>query len=271
MTSTFNKPITEIIKKRHSVRSYENIGISKDVKEKLQAYLDEVNNSVGPFGGKVKIQLVQKYDTDKAIKLGTYGVIKGANYYLAVAYKKSTYALEDLGFLFEKVILYCTSLGLGTVWLGGTFNKGNFAKAMELKEDEILPIVSPVGIEGGKKSILAKMFGNNTFKRKDFAQIFFYENFDTSLTSEEAKEYNEILEMVRLAPSAVNKQPWRILKEDNIYHIYSEGKSEISRIDIGICICHFYLSAKEKGLKGEIKVLSGREDNKYKYVASWIE
>jgi nitroreductase len=270
MANTFNKPINEIIKKRHSVRSYENTGIPKDVKEKLEVYLDEINNSEGPFGGKVKIQLVQKDDTDKATKLGTYGVIKGANYYLAVAYKKSNYDLEDLGFLFEKVILYCTSLDLGTVWLGGTFNKGNFAKAMELKEDEKLPIVSPVGIEGGKKSILARMFGSNTFKRKDFAQIFFYENFDTPLMPEEAKEYSEVLEMARIAPSAMNKQPWRILKDGNAYHIYSEGKIEMSRIDIGICICHFYLAAKEKGLKGEIKVLSGREDNKYKYVASWI-
>jgi hypothetical protein len=271
MNNTFNKPINEIIKKRHSVRSYENTGIPKGVKEKLEAYLDEINNSVGPFGGKVKVKLVEKDDTNKAMKLGTYGVIKGANYYLAVAYKKSNYNLEDLGFLFERVILYCTSLGLGTVWLGGTFNKGNFAKAMELKEDEILPIVSPVGIEGGKKSILSRMFGSNTFKRKDFAQIFFNENFDTSLTYEEAKEYSEVLEMVRFAPSAMNKQPWRILKDGNIYHIYSEGKIEMSRIDIGICICHFYLAAKEKGLKGEIQVLSGKEDNKYKYVASWIE
>jgi nitroreductase len=270
MANTFNKPINEIIKKRHSVRNYENTGIPKDIKEKLQAYLDEINNSEGPFGGKVKIRLIKKDDKDKEVKLGTYGIIKGANYYLAVACKKSSHDFEDLGFLFEKVILYCTSLGLGTVWLGGTFNKGNFAKAMELKEDEKLVIVSPVGIEGGKKSILAKMFGSNTFKRKDFVQMFFNENFDTPITSEEAKEYNEVLEMVRIAPSAVNKQPWRILKEGNNYHIYSEGKSEISRIDIGICICHFYLSAKEKGLKGEIKVLNNKEDNKYKYVASWI-
>jgi len=270
MNTTFNKPINEIIKKRHSVRNYENTGISKDVKEKLQSYLDEINSSEGPFGGRAKIQLVEKDDTDKEIKLGTYGVIKGANHYLAVAYKKSKHDLEDLGFLFEKVILYCTSLGLGTVWLGGTFNKGNFAKAMQLKEDEILPIVSPVGVEGGKKSILARIFGSNTFKRKDFGEIFFNKNFDTPLKPEDAKEYNEVLEMVRIAPSAMNKQPWRILKDGNNYHIYSEGKIEMSRIDIGICICHFYLSAKEKGLKGEIKVLSCREDNKYKYVASWI-
>lgn len=67
--------------------------------------------------------------------------------------------LIALGYSLEKVILYCTSLGLGTVWLGGTFNKGNFAKAVNLKENEILPIVSPVGYEGGKKSLFAKVVG----------------------------------------------------------------------------------------------------------------
>lgn len=67
--------------------------------------------------------------------------------------------LIALGYSLEKVILYRTSLGLGTVWLGGTFNKGNFAKAVNLKENEILPIVSPVGYEGGKKSLFAKVVG----------------------------------------------------------------------------------------------------------------
>lgn len=271
MANIFYKPINEIVSKRHSVRNYENTELSKEIKEKLQAYLDEINNSEGPFGTKVRISLIQKNDANKEVKLGTYGVIKGANQYLVAVCKKGDYDFENLGFLFEKVVLYCTSLGLGTVWLGGTFNKGNFAKAVMLKEDELLPIVSPVGIEGGKKSILGALFSkSNGPKRKDFAQIFFNENFETPLTYEEAKEYGEVLEMVRLAPSAVNKQPWRILKEGNSYHFYSEGKSEMSRIDIGIGMCHFYLSAKEKGLKGEIKVLSGKGNDKYKYVASWI-
>jgi nitroreductase len=271
MTYIFNKPINEIIKSRHSVRSYENMELPKDKKEKLQAYLEEVNNSVGPFGGKVRIELIEKEDGDKEIKLGTYGVIRGAKYYLAVACEKGDFDLENLGFLFEKVVLYCTSLGLGTVWMGGTFNKSNFSKALKLKDNEVLPIVSPVGIESDKKSILSKIMGSNTLKRKEFNTIFFNENFDTPLTYEEAKEYSDVLEMVRLAPSAMNKQPWRILKEGNNYHIYSDSKIEMGRIDIGICLSHFVLAGEEKGLKGEIKVLSNRSDDKYKYVASWIE
>lgn len=269
MSNIFNKPISEIIKRRHSVRSYKNIELSKEILEKIHNYLNEINNSEGIFGGSARVELVQKHTEEKEVKLGTYGVIKGANYYLAVAYKDSDYALEDLGFLFEKVILYCTSLGLGTVWLGGTFNKSNFSKAIQLSEAEKLPIVAPVGIEEEKKSIIAKVFAGSSSKRKDFGQVFFNEKFDTPLTYEEAKDYSEVLEMVRIAPSAMNKQPWRILKEGNTYHIYSEGKSEISKIDIGICMCHFYLCAKEKGLKGEFKVLNNKTNDKYKYVASW--
>ena len=270
MANIFNKPINEIIKNRHSVRSYENIGLSAEVKEKLQAYLEEINQSEGIFGGKVRVELVQKHLEENEVKLGTYGVIKGANCYLAVACKKSSYDLEDLGFLFEKVILFCTSLGLGTVWLGGTFSKGDFAKAIQLQEDERLAAVAPVGIESKKKSIVAKIFGSTSSKRKDFEQLFFNENFDTPLTPKADAVYDEVLEMVRLAPSAMNKQPWRILKEGNEYHIYSEGKSDMSRIDIGICMCHFYLVAKEKGLQGEFKVISGKSHEQYKYVVSWI-
>lgn len=271
MDSIFNKPITEVIRERHSVRSYDNVEIPEELIQKLEKYINEMNNTKGIFGKGIRIKLIKSSYGDTEVKLGTYGIIKGAKYFLAVAYKKEDYSLEDLGFLFEKVILYCTSLGLGTVWIGGTFNKSNFAKAMDLKGDEALSIVSAVGIEGSKKSILAKMFGNNTNKRKDFSQIFFNGNFETPLNYEEAKAYGEVLEMVRLAPSAINKQPWRILKEGKDFHIYSNSKKEMNRIDMGICLCHFYLSAKEKGLNGEFKVLDNKDHKEYNYLISWIE
>lgn len=267
---TFNIPVTEIIKMRHSVRSYQNTEIPSNLLEKLQAYIKEINNTKGLFGGSVRIELVKKADPKTEVKLGTYGVIKGASHYLVVACENNKYNLEDLGFLFEQVILYCTSLGLGSVWIGGTFQKSNFSKAIHLKENEILPIISPIGIENEKQSILAKMFGTNSFKRKDFNQICFNQDFDTPLNYEEANEYKEVLDMVRLAPSAMNKKPWRIKKEGNNFHIYSDSKIKMSRIDIGICMCHFYLTAKEKKLKGEIKVLRVENYETYKYVASWV-
>lgn len=52
---------------------------------------------------------------------------------------------ESLGYVFEKIVLYITSLGLGTCWLGGSFNKADFEKAITLEEDEFIPVISPMG------------------------------------------------------------------------------------------------------------------------------
>ena len=271
MRNTFSKSITDIIKDRHSVRTYENKPLSEEVLNKVKLYLNEINNSQTVFGSKVRINLVEKNDGNKEAKLGTYGVIKGANYYLVASYDKSCEkGLYDLGYLLEKVVLYCTDLGLGTVWLGGTFNKGNFATSINLGENELLPIVCPFGIEANKKSLIAKVFGVNTNKRKNFDTLFFKDNFDRSMSYEEAKEYGQVLENVRLAPSALNKQPWRIVKENNNLHIYNEGKIEMSKVDLGIALCHLKLSAEEKGLDGKFEVIDNKKSDKFEYVISWI-
>ncbi len=66
------------------------------------------------------------------------------------------------------------------------------------------------------------------------------------------------MEMVRLGPSASNKQPWRILLKDAVCHFYEykePGYSDrfnydIQRIDLGIAAAHFDLAVNEKGIKG---------------------
>ena len=88
-------------------------------------------------------------------------------------------------------------------------------------------------------------------KRKDSKELFFINDFATPLSYEE-EERREALELVRLAPSATNSQPWRIVKKDNKYHFYlkhSKGydteKGDIQKVDMGIALYHFM--ALEKG------------------------
>ncbi|WP_455539327.1 nitroreductase family protein [Terrisporobacter sp.] len=271
MNNTFNKSITELIKSRHSVRTYENKQLPENIINQVKSYVNEINNTKGIFGEKIRIDIIEKNDGNKETKLGTYGVIKGANYYLVAAYdKNSKNGLYDLGYLLEKVVLYCTDLGFGTVWLGGTFNKGKFADAINLKDNESLPIVCPFGIESNKKTILAKMMGASSNKRKDFSSLFFKNDFNTPLSYEDAEKYGEVLENIRLSPSAVNKQPWKVIKEGNDLHIYSDGKIEMNKIDMGIALCHLELTAKEKGIDGKFKILDNKASDKFEYIISWI-
>lgn len=271
MNNLFNQPVKDLIKARHSVRNYNNSPLSENIIEKIESYIKNIEN---PFNKKTKIKLVKKDETNNDIKLGTYGVIKGADTFLVSACENDDLSLIALGYTLEKVILYCTSLGLGTVWLGGTFNKGGFAKAINLKENETLPIVVPVGYEGGKKSIIATLFGNNNNNRKPYSELFFNKNFDSPLNPSDSAAYLEPLEMLRLAPSAVNKQPWRVLKEDNSLHFYITSTKGLTKIDIGIALCHFHLTSIEDNINGEFKVLDYEKykDNKnFTYIISWIK
>lgn len=93
--------------------------------------------------------------------------------------------------------------------------------------------------------------------RLPFESLFFDGNFHTPLTPAKAGKLAEPLEMVRWAPSAVNKQPWRALVMKDVVHFY-EKKSpgfvnyhvgDMQKIDLGIALYHFALMAKETDLK----------------------
>jgi nitroreductase len=88
--------------------------------------------------------------------------------------------------------------------------------------------------------------------------------------------------MTRLSPSASNKQPWRIVKDGNNFHFYlshTKGYSkamgfDMQRIDIGIAMCHFELTAKELGLNGKwmnVAPSIKSQDENTEYIISWIK
>ena len=278
----FSKPITDIIKERISIRSYKPQPLDDSLRTQLNNFINELS---GPFSAKVRFILV---DSDKLqkdnIKLGTYGVISGASTFIISAVDNGDMNFEELGYEFEKLVLFAQSIGLGTCWLGGTFKKGEFAKAIQLKEDEILPTVSPIGYQSESKKILSSFirFAAGSKNRKNWEEMFFNGNFNTKLSNEEAGEYLLPLEMTRLSPSASNKQPWRIVKDGNNYHFYlshTKGYAkalgfDMQRIDIGIAMCHFELTSKELGLNGKwMKTkpsIKAQEEN-IEYIISWVK
>lgn len=260
-----NIPIQETIKKRNSVRSYEERKLSAQDKEKLMAYMDSLTN---PFGVKVNFHIVEKDLGGKDIKLGTYGVIKGATTFLGVSVEDTELGLEAAGYEFENLILYATHMGLGTVWLAATFSRNNFMSAMGIRENDLFPAISPVGYPAMKKSLRESVV-RKTMKsdqRKSWKDIFFKDNFFNPLTEQDAGEYASALEMLRLAPSATNAQPWRVIKKGNVFHFYethnAKAKPEeklIKRVDVGIGLSHFHQTVLENGLSGKFETLS--QDN----------
>lgn len=261
--------IIEIIKERKSVRSYTDEPIKPEILSKLRTYISQLS---APFGVQARVELLDSKPNDQPIKLGTYGVISGANYFLALIIDDSPKAEIGAGYMFEQLILYCTELGLNTCWLGGTFNQSDFSRQIEFKDNERLVIISPVGYKREKRRLLESIMraGAGSDNRKPFESLFFKDTFEQPLSSNEAGGYITPLEMVRLAPSASNKQPWRVIKQGNQFHFYHRP-NRFSLNDMGIALCHFELTCKELGIKGNFQMIDNAPSNKdVEYAISWV-
>lgn len=252
--------VKEVIKRRISNRTYEERSLTEEDKKKLLEFNSTLTN---PFGVEVKVQYISKEKGADDVQLGTYGTIKGAKDFLAITVKDQPYAMEAIGYQFENLVLYATDIGIGTVWLAGTFKRKDFINAIEIDEDDLFPCICPLGYPAQKQSFLEKITKASlgSKKRKDWDKLFFLEDFTKALTKADAGIYEDALEMLRLAPSATNSQPWAVVKEGNKFHFFCNYKNtlnddvkKIKHIDIGIALSHFHQTAMSKGLNGNLQV-----------------
>ena len=274
-------PVSETIQKRHSVRTYDAQPMSEQDLEKLTAYAKTLQN---PFGIPVTVHLLKTGDASTK-KLGTYGVIKGTKTFLGVTVPKGALSLEAVGYSFEQLVLYATHLGIGTCWLAATFDRKAFTGAMNVGDDEWMPVISPIGYPSEKRTISESLMrtGMKSNQRKEWKELFFSGDFRTPLSRADADAYAQPLEMLRLAPSATNAQPWRVLRRDGAFHFYAkvtEGQGEvdppiIQRVDVGICANHFCLTAQEQGLSGTLKATEAPTNidvpDSCRYLFTWTE
>jgi nitroreductase len=275
--------IIETIKTRKSCRTYSNRAIEPDKIAELRQFL--ISHTKTPFGSKVCFHLIDFNDreTGELKNLTTYGVITGARQYILGTVQKQGRAMEDYGYSMEKNILKSTSMGLGTCWLGGTFKRSGFAEKICISEGEVLPAISPVGYSKDKRSVVDKVFRfvAASDKRKPWNELFYLHDTDAVLEDHDAGRFKTILECVRIAPSASNKQPWRIIKckGRDTFHFYLKktpgygniGKEiKLQNVDMGIAMCHFELSADELGIKGEWNVITPQiTPEGMEYIVSW--
>lgn len=270
--------VIETIKRRTSIRTYKAKPLDSE-KDELKRYFDSIE---GIFDVPVRFILVDNKMKDESLRLGTYGIIKNPPaFILGIAEKRDNY-MEQLGYKMEKAVLYATSMGLGTCWMAGSFNRGEFAKAAGLKDNEELVIVSPVGTPEENRRLLDKLMrlAAGSKDRKEWKELFFKGSFEKALGRDDAGVYGMPLEMVRMAPSASNKQPWKVVMEDKYFHFFLKHAKgydkalgyDIQKVDLGIAMCHFELSSKELGLEGawishkpSIKGIPGGTE----YIISW--
>lgn len=242
--------VTQLMRSRRSVRSFDGQPVSPELAAKVLRYAETIEN---PYGIPVEFRLL-----DAAEHGLSSPVLSGETLYLGAKLRRVPHAEEALGYSMEQLLLYAQSLGLGSVWIGGTMNRALFEKTMDLQDGEFMPCISPLGVPAEKMSFRESMMrlGVHADRRHPFESMFFDGALDSPLMESSAGRLEEPLQMVRLAPSAVNKQPWRVIITSGAAHFYlkpgkgfSDGPAgNMQKIDMGIALCHFALAAEELDL-----------------------
>ena len=275
----------KIMDRRISVRSFSTEIPGEEQLAQIKRIVERKRK--GPFGNNVSLRLMDAKDKniEDMGKMTSYGVLKDARFFFGGYSTGDDRSIIDFGYCFENVLLDLTALDLGTCWMGGTFGRSFFANILSLPEGQVIPAISPVGISLDKRAVADKLtrFFAGSNSRKSFHKLFFYYSGESELLPalvEEIKSpLKEVLESVRLAPSASNKQPWRIIIQDNLYHLFWNYDKrynsmirgfDIQALDMGIALCHFTRAAEELRLDGKFSYSDPHFENvDWKYVLSW--
>ena len=153
--------------------------------------------------------------------------------------------LENIGFLLQQMDLYLQTLGLGVCWLGmGKMNPKTAAEVEGMKFVIMLAFGYPQGDQ--------LRHDGKGFRRKAPEKI--------------ADTADPRLEAARLAPSAINSQPWYFTHDGDTLHIYCSKKG--SRLDAGIALAHLYVENEETFRFFQAEAV--RDIPGYSYVGSFV-
>jgi len=189
--------------------------------------------------------------------IGPYGKIKGAPAFVAfIGNMDSPNVQEQVGYTGEGIVLEAEDLRLATCWVGGFFRQEVAASIIEMNENEKILGVTPVGYAVERQSLEERLmtgFGW-THRRRPLSTMV------TGLKEAVWPEWTKAaLEAARVAPSAVNRQPWS-------FHIEPEGITVsvnrpgvefnvAKRLDCGIAMLHIEVAALNYGIQGKWEFL----------------
>jgi nitroreductase len=189
---------------------------------------------------------------------GGYGKVSGAPALVAfVGNMESPDVQEAIGYTGEGVILEATALGLATCWVGGFFSPRRAAAIAQVAPNERVLAVTPIGYANEGSSLQERAmsrFGRN-WQRRPLSDLV------TGLKENDRPEWMKAaLEAARLAPSAMNRQPWRFQVDRNSITVSADSALNPTmvvskRLDCGIAMLHIEIGALASGVRGSWELL----------------
>jgi len=220
------------IYRRCSRRKYLDVPLDPTDVESLKGLIQEL-------GGKGDRSIRLVLDNHEAFKgfRKSYGMLTGVRNYIALVGNKSdVIEVEELGYYGEWLVLQATALGLGTCWVGGTFDRRSCA--LDLIRGESILCVITVGYVAPKLSKREALIHRVVHRKTKLLDDMYESNVAAP------NWFLAGMKAVQRAPSAVNRQP--------VFFTYNGGvvaasvdriSGDYNALDLGIAKLHFELGA----------------------------
>ena len=253
------------IEKRRSRRQFD---INRPIEPDKLSALDTVCREFIPFhGARTCLVTDSAKDVFRGI-VGSYGKIKDALAFITfIGNMDSPSVQEEVGYTGEGVILEATALGLNTCWVAGFFKPENVASLVEIKSNERVLAITPVGYARRLESLEEKLmtgFGRH-HRRLPIPRLMGRPGPDNL-----PEWIKESIQAARIAPSAINRQPWGFDVADDTIAVYVRtGGPEFNvskRLDCGIAMLHVEVAAMSFRIRGEWQFLKAPMVARFRHV-----
>lgn len=221
---------SEAILARVSCRKYTDTPLSEQELLQLNKAISQCNKA-----GSLRFRLI--CDRPAPFAGGkSFGLLSGVRNFVALIGKSSLPHLEEkCGYYGEQFVLAATAMGLGTCWVGGTYDRSDCADFVE--EGETLVAVIPVGHIPSQPGMSEKIFRTVLHRKSKSA-----EELSENLADAPAF-FRAGMEAVCRAPSARNLQPVFFRFAEGTVSAHLSEHHGFSKVDLGIAKLHFEIGA----------------------------
>lgn len=245
-----------LIMNGRSVRDYKDVAVETSKLDEIESYISNSKKLVSSIN--VEVRFFSGEDAYKRLYgvAGYKGVmIEAPNYMVILSENKPQY-IENAGYIGERAILKARDMGIDSCWVSYT-DQSIIKKVLDIDTDmEVVALIalgyantgkkvesdSKTGSNYSKANISTDSIGSERISLEEMVYIDQWGN-NASVDVLEERALLDAFSYARMAPSALNKQPWRFIVDGGKVLLLIDNEnydgSYINKIDAGIVMLYF--------------------------------
>lgn len=239
-----------------SVRNFKDTAVEAEKLSEIEKFIADCKKLVSEIN--IEAKFFAGEDAYKRLYgiAGYQGVMIEAPNYLVLLSEDHPQHIENAGYVGERAILKARDLGIDSCWVSYSDSK-MVKEVLNIESDKEVVALIALGYAGANKKVEGTTktgenysksnvsVGQEGSERMGLEEMVFIDKWGNAATPEvlEERALLDAFSYARMAPSALNKQPWRFIVDGGrvILAINNENYegSYINKIDAGIVMLYF--------------------------------